>query len=107
VEHQHNASLRIGVFGNSFWARRLADSLAGWPCEVECLYTDQDTTLKQRSTRQWLTESALWSFDVLHVRLHREMNAQLKHQLTYGSCSCIFRAGCLFYTWIEAFGYFP
>lgn len=67
AEPQYSRHLKVGVFGNSFWAGRLADSLAGCPLDVQCLYTDQDRTLKGRSVRHWLAESALWSFDVLHV----------------------------------------
>jgi hypothetical protein len=67
AEAQDSRRLKVGRFGNSFWAKRLAESLPDPPLDIQCLYRDQDTTLRERSVRQWLAESALWSCDVLHV----------------------------------------
>lgn len=57
----------VGAFGNSFWARRLADGLESSPARVRCLYVDQELALKDWPLKRWLAEREPWDCDVLHV----------------------------------------
>ena len=57
----------VGAFGNTYWAGRLAESLAGTPVRVRRLYVDREGELKGRSFRQWLADPDPWRCDVLHV----------------------------------------
>jgi len=57
----------VGAFGNSYWARRLADCLEDSAVQVRCFYIGQERSLKSRPVRRWLSDKDLWSCDVLHV----------------------------------------
>jgi len=59
--------MTVGAFGNTFWAARLAVSLAGFPVEVRRLYVDREQELRHWSLARWWSESAPWTCDVLHV----------------------------------------
>ena len=61
------AMMTVGAFGNTFWAARLAASLAGFPVEVRRLYVDREQELRHWSLARWWSESAPWTCDVLHV----------------------------------------
>ncbi len=58
----------VGLFGNSYWSKRLALTLEQNGIRARCLYFNQEQNLKTWSFRRWLSVSAPWSCNVLHVQ---------------------------------------
>lgn len=59
----------VGLLGNSYWTRRLGDSLTEFTRDMTFrrFYADQESAIRTWPLGRWLGESDLWSCSVLHV----------------------------------------
>ena len=67
TEGCRDRAIRVGIFGNSYWAARLKCVFRNRLVEARQLLVGQDESLMGRSVGKWLSQSELWSCDVLHV----------------------------------------
>ncbi len=59
--------MKVAVLGNSYWAGRLVAVLNGMAVNARQFYIGDDKSLPARSIKEWVSESDLWSCDLVHV----------------------------------------